>query len=159
MTAAAFTLPPITDRPARMGERCTCGRPARTVLVCEGVEIGFCGDRDGRASAVLLHEPTAPTTAGLRAVITTAADVIERVGWTQGQSRSLTGAVCIGGAVAIAADGDEDAELHATFALGQMLPWPSLLEWNDEPERTRGQILAFLRHAARTVTATSLVAS
>lgn len=137
-------IPHGADRLARAGELCTCGRPAVVVYLTERFGgVGYCG-QPGVSSSPLSEA----TVAGVRATIVQAARVIEQVGWTQGQSQSLTGAVCIGMAIAIAADGDEDAELHATNAMQALLPWSSLVEWNDELERTQDEVLDLLRFAA-----------
>jgi len=121
-------------------------------LLADGVEIAFCG-RNAQPVRLPAFDGPPPTNAGVRATLLTAAGVLERCGWTQGQARSLTGALCIGAALAVAADGDEDAELHATVALAELVPWPSLVEWNDEPERTRDDVVGLLRFAAVAVCA------
>jgi hypothetical protein len=146
-------LPVTGTRDPEPGQRCTCGRPASTILVSELGDVAFCGDSDGPPAARRSEPATGPTVAAVRAVLLEAAHVIEQVGWTQGQSVSLTGAVCVGAALGVAADGDEDAELAALSALQELLPWPSVLEWNDEPERTRFEVLTMLRFAAQAVAA------
>ena len=48
-----MTTPPTTQRPARPGERCTCGRPAVIVYITERFgEVGYCGIPDGGAGAM-----------------------------------------------------------------------------------------------------------
>jgi hypothetical protein len=39
----------VTDRPARPGELCTCGRPARVVFLHGSLATGYCGLPDGGA--------------------------------------------------------------------------------------------------------------
>ncbi len=72
-----------------------------------------------------------------------AADMIERQGWCQGQWADKHGRVCIMGAL-----GDTESDPAAFCAachrlsthLGQRLSM-----WNDEPGRTKDEVLAMLR--------------
>lgn len=84
--------------------------------------------------------------------------VIEQVGWTQGLMRGEDGGVCLLKALTLTAESDGvDYAESTTYVAGTYLDlmvhvvtgrpgW--FLGWNDEPDRTRDEVLALVREAA-----------
>jgi len=82
--------------------------------------------------------------------------VIERYGWTQGQHRSRSGRRCILGAQAVLyrlGYGDDATVTAAAAHLQAVLTERGIHQpyhqWNDDPDRTREQVLALVREAAQ----------
>ena len=77
-------------------------------------------------------------------VLNGAADLIERRGWAQGYSPLRC---CALTAILRAADGvstyDAERALKAEIAPARVITW-----WNDEPGRTKAEVVAALRAAA-----------
>lgn len=93
-------------------------------------------------------------------ILNTAADLIERGGWTQGSYKDGP-RFCAEGAIIQAAQpgfweprpyGECGViDLHTLAAVGVFQHWiglPSIPNWNDHPERTKGQVVAALRAAS-----------
>ena len=85
-----------------------------------------------------------------------AADCIERLGWTQGRMRDECG-VCLWGAIRTASEALNECSVIARFLeyrvvhrLSAMATgYLALAAWNDEPDRTKQQVLDLLRKAAK----------
>lgn len=107
-------------------------------------------------------------------ILEKAADVINERGWTQGREVDRTGAVCLRGALRMAAGATIDLKWYGAdgvhpFMTGPEHPRPSeytraiervmgLLEhevinlmpaWNDEQGRTKDEVITVLQHAAK----------
>jgi len=86
-------------------------------------------------------------------VLDSAADYIERHGWTQGVLKSAAGKVCAGGAIVCLSS--RDIKIAALSALASQLgdharsPLIAVPYWNDAPDRTEQQVLDALRAAAK----------
>nr|WP_011815246.1 hypothetical protein [Streptomyces viridosporus]CAA56760.1 unnamed protein product [Streptomyces viridosporus] len=83
--------------------------------------------------------------------------VIERYGWAQGTHRTTTGRRCILGAQAVLyrlGMGDDTTVAAAGQHLQDVLAargcTSTYASWNDHPDRTRDDVLALIRDAART---------
>jgi len=98
---------------------------------------------------------TGRTVAGVRATLVGGAQVLEQVGWAQGRAISLDGRVCAREALRIAADGDDEAMVHALEAVdGMLLPLRiDLVTWNDRADRRYVDAVTLLRSAADRVAA------
>ncbi len=102
-------------------------------------------------TAVLAPAPDLP------AVYARAADIIERLGWTQGTAQAggigQDGPVCLGYALALAMGGDVDSDTLNRVAVGLRLPSITLFglihAWNDVPGRTIADVLATLHRAQK----------
>lgn len=103
---------------------------------------------------------SAPTT--VAEVLEQAADRIEERGWTQGAYLRTDGTCCARGAIRLTLGGevgenfDEDKlyvsdggdfECDVIWTLHHELD-TSLMEWNDDPERTADEVIALLREVA-----------
>lgn len=93
-----------------------------------------------------------------------AADLIERDGWCQGVLRTATGEHCALGAIVetIAGGGITDRALaqsvwtnpdviDARNALYETIGNKTIANWNDEPKRTKTEVVAALRDTAERV--------
>lgn len=80
-------------------------------------------------------------------VLWNAADYIEKHGWCQNTIETAGGQVCaMGGIIAVGRSNLVDAQVainRMTAHIGRRIPF-----WNDEPGRTKGQVVAALRAAA-----------
>jgi len=99
-------------------------------------------------------EPEAPDP--VIEILAGAIDVLIERGWCQGHGADERGRYCIYGALAIAADhGDASSRalvgaklaVHAT--LGADGQDPSIIQFNDEPGRTKAGVIALLRETIR----------
>ncbi len=113
--------------------------------------------------------PTAPVWAP--DVLDRAADIIERDGHAKGEWCASGNASCLGGAIVRAAAGDPGEPLDlayypptgaaavALYTLAESLgltlaaypssrPVDRVMDWNDEPTRTKAQVVTALRSAA-----------
>src|SRR4051812_11113109 len=90
-----------------------------------------------------------------REILHRAADLLEEFGWCQKQlgSKEL-GQMCVFGALAEAADEFRVPTDILRQAIGQVTPsdedgrWGHLTTWNDQPGRTRDEVVARLREVA-----------
>ena len=82
--------------------------------------------------------------------------VIQRQGWHQGSYSPVAledqGPVCMRAALDVASGAAKFGGSRATV-MRSILPNGSITKWNDDPERTRRQVLAKLGQAARIVEA------
>lgn len=79
-------------------------------------------------------------------VLLDAANLIETRGWHQGSYESKDGCLCIFGAVHQAANhGDYEEAWHL---LWERTVTDSPIDWNDQPGRTKDEVLALLRETA-----------
>ena len=87
-----------------------------------------------------------------------AAELVEKRGWTQKTYETRDGQVCLMGAVHMALgiepnvftdDETFNIYLAARDRLQDILDVDSPIEWNDQPERTKEQVVSALRAAAR----------
>jgi hypothetical protein len=98
-------------------------------------------------------ESEAKTLERWRQILINAADKIEKYGWIQGSLVTNRG-VCVLGALggwgmAEGYECDANRKLLAHINLSSPdNPW-SLAAWNDEPGRTKAEVLTALREAAR----------
>jgi len=98
-------------------------------------------------------------------VLLDAADIIERRGWHRGSYESGYGAVCALGAINIAANGaalkfgpsSNDAVVRMTHYLVQTGYEDGVHSWNDQPGRTKEEVVAALRAAAASPHLTSII--
>ena len=83
----------------------------------------------------------------VRGVLLAAARLIERKGWCQGAGTDARGRHCLMGAL------NEVGTIRgidrARTALMRQFPGSFVTTWNDEPWRTKKQVLTALRTAAR----------
>jgi hypothetical protein len=83
-------------------------------------------------------------------VLLDAAEYIERHGWCQNQTWNEDGAVCAEGAILCAA-----GETHGYKPAARLGAYLDLMEvneiadWNDAPSRTKSEVVAALREAAK----------
>jgi hypothetical protein len=83
-------------------------------------------------------------------VLEDAADVLLTRGWTQGAYHRPTGEVCLSTALRIFdCSQDGTIRVNARAALSQYLGGASLTDWNDDPERTEGEVRDALLHTAK----------
>lgn len=87
-------------------------------------------------------------------VLLKAADILERDGWCKYSLNDAQGRHCVAGAILIAVAGSPGSHAlpkEARRLLQQQLPFwtPTIESWNDLPWRTRSQVIAKLRAAAR----------
>jgi hypothetical protein len=84
-------------------------------------------------------------------ILLTAADFIEARGWCQGTMEDAQGRICPRQAIYYAEPGDRkkrhDASLMVARHLGLYFP-SGLMVWNDEPGRTKTEVVSSLRAAA-----------
>lgn len=94
-------------------------------------------------------------------VLSRAADLIEQRGWCRWIQEERDGSLCIAGAIAIASGGT--ASSRASCGEGGPLYWPAIQQfikfvgvkdcgpapWNNDPDRTKSQVLDTLRAAAK----------
>ena len=97
--------------------------------------------------------PTQPETVG--DVFTDAATVIRERGWCQLNSRLPSGEVCMATAIntsITATVWPRSAAIYKSFysAIEQHLGTQRLTRWNDQPERTKTEVLKALESAAWT---------
>ncbi|OZF40777.1 hypothetical protein CH296_00535 [Rhodococcus sp. 14-2496-1d] len=87
-------------------------------------------------------------------ILARAADLIEEHGWMQGEYVNDKGCLCAVGAIRIAADGKVEGHFPsnaATQAIDLMaghLDAGSVIEWNDDVDRTQTEVVGALRAAA-----------
>ncbi|ONK09502.1 hypothetical protein [Streptomyces sp. MP131-18] len=104
-----------------------------------------------------------PDPAEVRQLIRRAADAITTHGWTQGCWSTTDGRLDLQGALYLAAYGVPievggrpesavlaEASVAVRHRIGSPLP-PHIEPWNDEPGRTRSEVLAVLTAAARAI--------
>ena len=87
-----------------------------------------------------------------------AIEVIQKQGWHQGTFSPVSieehGPVCMAGALDVAHGNRVFGESYRSYThLRRVVPDGELANWNDDPERTRRQVLAKLGNAARPVEA------
>ena len=88
-----------------------------------------------------------------------AIEVIQKQGWHQGTFSPVSieehGPVCIAGALDVAHGNRVFVKSFRPYThLRRIVPYGELANWNDDPKRTRRQVLAKLAQAARVVEAT-----
>lgn len=76
-----------------------------------------------------------------------AADYIEKHGWCQGKWRNDAGEVCAYGAIS-SVERCGLVRSGAAWRLGRFLNVVSVAGWNDQPDRTKEEVIAALRAAA-----------
>jgi hypothetical protein len=101
------------------------------------------------------REGEVETREGWRRILTNAADLLEQRGWIQGQRQSSKGRCVLG---AIGFHWTETTDADTCYAANKLLAqinlltaedlW-SLAAWNDEPGRTKAEVVTALREAAR----------
>ncbi len=85
-----------------------------------------------------------------RKLLNDAADYIEEHGWCQGELRDEMGQVCILGAIASIPDPEDwEPRSVALKALRAITGSPFPDNWNDAPGRTKEEVIAAFRNAAR----------
>jgi hypothetical protein len=84
---------------------------------------------------------------GWRRVLWDAANLIEAKGWIQHKEQSKKG-LCIGEAIDRVAPDLHVADI-AEIKLCKTIGTGCIMYWNDQPERTKRQVLAVLRAVAR----------
>jgi hypothetical protein len=86
-------------------------------------------------------------------VLLDAADYIERHGWIQRTYKTNAGKVCATGAIVLSSPRGPDFPvpviINATARLKKYLGVDHIPVWNDTPGRTKDEIVAALRGAAR----------
>lgn len=93
-----------------------------------------------------------------RSLFAEAADIVEERGWWQGHYFGPNGEVCLIGACLAAQTGARrSADLPADFRFGWVEDalepllgrWGRSAVWNDDPARTKDEVVALLRQAAQ----------
>lgn len=88
-------------------------------------------------------------------VLNKAADILERDGWCQRSGRGESGERCSTSAISDATPLGDDLTFHTARRVFQKYVWRNhaevklVYEWNDEPERTKEQVIDALRACAR----------
>jgi hypothetical protein len=91
---------------------------------------------------------TAPVTTAVRALRLKAAEIIEQRGWCQGYYCTRDGAVCVLGALNVAAGLDAEDVSGCDLiddAINEVFGYESAANWNDAISRTKAEVLARLR--------------
>lgn len=87
-------------------------------------------------------------------ILTKAADLIDEFGWMQGEYYNEKGCLCAVGAIRVAADGyvegafPSEAATRAIDLVAVHLDTSSVIEWNDDFDRTQAEVVAKLRAVA-----------
>ena len=77
-----------------------------------------------------------------------AADLIEKKGWIQGANWRPGRGFCVFGAIDRVAKNDGPAFNDAVKRVYSLIEGHGIAKWNDEPGRTKEEVLAMLRRAA-----------
>ncbi len=84
-----------------------------------------------------------------RKALNDAADYIEKHDWRQGALVDIDGKVCALGAIVFSGHYDDAEAREALKKYLSGTPWVSIAEWNDAPGRTKEEVIAAFRNAAR----------
>jgi hypothetical protein len=74
-----------------------------------------------------------------------AAELIEERGWCQRCAQDKDGSICADEAVALAAGKERGLLIAVHVGMGFYNDGPALFLWNDDPSRTKKEVLARLR--------------
>jgi hypothetical protein len=85
-----------------------------------------------------------------RRLLLAAANYIEEHGWCQGALENINGQVCLVGALDKTKDYNDQGYYPAILAIQDIIG-PRFGEWNDQPGRTKEDVVNLLRQVAHNV--------